>query len=63
LFIASTSLFTVPLGLRSFVDATGAANWGAVLAMSTLSILPVFILFFALQKYFVQGIATSGIKG
>ena len=63
LFIASTSLFTVPLGLRSFVDATGDANWGAVLAMSTLSVLPCFVLFFSLQKYFVQGIATSGIKG
>ena len=63
LFIASTSLFTVPLGLRSFVDATGEANWGAVLAMSTFSVIPCFVLFFALQKYFVQGIATSGIKG
>ncbi|MCL2068549.1 MAG: carbohydrate ABC transporter permease [Oscillospiraceae bacterium] len=63
LFIASTSLFTVPLGLRSFVDATGEANWGAVLAMSTFSVLPCFVLFFSLQKHFVQGIATSGIKG
>jgi len=63
LFLTSVSNFTVPLGLRSFVDAAGRSDWGAVLAMSTLSVLPCFILFFALQKYFVQGIATSGIKG
>jgi multiple sugar transport system permease protein len=63
LFLGRVSLFTVPLGLRSFVDATGEANWGAVLAMSSLSVLPVFVLFFALQKYFTQGIATTGIKG
>jgi multiple sugar transport system permease protein len=62
LFISRPALFTVPLGLRSFVDEA-AANWGAVLAMSTFSVLPVFVLFFALQKYFTQGIATTGIKG
>ena len=36
---------------------------GGALAMATLSVIPSFILFFALQKYFVQGIATTGIKG
>jgi len=39
------------------------SNWGGALAMSTLSLVPPFILFFALQKYFVQGITTTGIKG
>jgi multiple sugar transport system permease protein len=63
IYISSPALFTVPLGLRSFVDATGQANWGAVLAMSTLSIVPIFVLFLTLQKYFVQGIATTGVKG
>ncbi|MDR3051567.1 MAG: carbohydrate ABC transporter permease [Oscillospiraceae bacterium] len=63
LYINTPQKYTVPLGLRMFLDATGSSNWGAMLAMSVLSILPCFALFFSLQKYFVQGIATTGIKG
>lgn len=63
LYVYTPEKFTVSLGLRMFVDASGESNWGAVLAMSVLSVVPAFILFFSLQKYFVQGIATSGIKG
>jgi len=63
LYIYTPQKFTVPLGLRMFVDNTGNSNWGAVLAMSVLSLIPCFVLFFSLQKYFVQGITTTGIKG
>jgi multiple sugar transport system permease protein len=63
LYLYTPARFTVPLGLRMFVDSSGESNWGAVLAMSVLSILPSFALFFSLQQYFVQGIATTGIKG
>jgi multiple sugar transport system permease protein len=64
LFLSNPKTYTVSLGLRSFVgDAGSVSNWGGVLAMSTLALIPCFILFFSLQKYFVQGIATTGIKG
>lgn len=64
LYLTRPDTFTVSRALRTFVgDAGAVSNWGGALAMSTLSILPAFILFFALQKYFVQGIATTGIKG
>ncbi len=63
LYLANPATFTVAMGLRGFVDASGTSNWGAVLSMSTLAMIPSFILFFALQKYFVRGIATTGIKG
>jgi multiple sugar transport system permease protein len=64
LYLTTPSTFTVSRALRTFVgDAGAVSNWGGALAMSTLSVLPAFILFFALQKYFVQGIATTGIKG
>lgn len=63
LYISDTPLRTVPLGLRMFLDGSGVSNWGSMLAMSVLSILPCFVLFFSLQKYFVQGIATTGMKG
>ena len=63
IFLNSPHLFTVPLGLRLFLDSSSVSSWGSMFAMSVLSIIPCFILFFSLQKYFVQGITTTGIKG
>jgi multiple sugar transport system permease protein len=64
LYLTTPASFTVSRALRTFVgDAGAVSNWGGALAMSTLSVVPAFILFFALQKYFVQGIATTGLKG
>jgi len=64
LYLTRPDIFTVSRALRTFVgDAGAVSNWGGALAMATLSIVPAFILFFSLQKYFVQGIATTGIKG
>ncbi|MDR1219821.1 MAG: carbohydrate ABC transporter permease [Treponema sp.] len=63
LYLNSPEKYTVPMGLRLFLDASGASSWGPMFAMSVLSLAPCFILFFSLQKYFVQGIATTGIKG
>lgn len=64
LYLTNPQIFSVSRALRTFVgDAGAVSNWGAALAMSTLSIIPPFILFFALQKYFVRGITTTGLKG
>lgn len=64
LYLTNPQIFSVARALRTFVgDAGAVSNWGGALAMSTLSMLPPFILFFALQKYFVQGITTTGLKG
>jgi multiple sugar transport system permease protein len=64
LYLTTPDTFTVSRALRTFVgDAGAVTNWGGALAMSTLSIVPAFILFFILQKYFVQGISTTGLKG
>jgi multiple sugar transport system permease protein len=64
LYLTNPSIFSVSRALRTFVgDAGAVSNWGGALAMATLSMIPPFILFFALQKYFVEGIATTGIKG
>jgi multiple sugar transport system permease protein len=63
LYLNSPTKYTVPMGLRLFIDSSGLSSWGPMFAMSVLSLVPCFILFFSLQKYFVQGIATTGIKG
>ncbi|UOE94948.1 carbohydrate ABC transporter permease [Alkalihalobacillus sp. LMS39] len=62
IYLNNASLHTVTLGLRNFMDADGNTNWGPLLAMSSLSLMPQFILFAFFQKYLVQGIATTGLK-
>lgn len=53
---------TLQLGLRMFISQFGA-EYGLIMAASVIALIPVLIVFLALQKYFVQGIAMSGVKG
>jgi multiple sugar transport system permease protein len=62
IFLVSGKLFTIPLGMQIYMDAEGQ-QLQLVMAAAALNIIPVIILFVALQKYFIQGIATSGLKG
>jgi oligogalacturonide transport system permease protein len=63
IYINSVKKFPIVLALRMSLDTTSASNWNQVLAMSILSLLPGTILFFSAQKYFVEGITGSGVKG
>lgn len=63
IYISSVSKFTISLGLRLSLDASSAVSWNQVLAMSVVSIVPCVLLFFFCQKYFVEGISTTGLKG
>jgi multiple sugar transport system permease protein len=63
IYLNDVGLYTVPLGLRSFLDATGESAWGAMLAMSTLALLPLLVIFVVFQRMIVQGIATTGLRG
>jgi ABC-type glycerol-3-phosphate transport system permease component len=62
LYLSSVDKFTVGLALRMFIDQFDI-QWGQLLAMSLLSIFPSVIIFFFAQKHFVEGIATTGLKG
>jgi len=62
LYLSSVSKFTVGLGLRMFIDQFDV-QWGQLLAMSLLSVMPSALIFMFAQKYFVEGIATTGLKG
>ena len=62
LYLNTPELYTVPLGLSLFKDSTGLTDYGALFAMSVLSLLPVFIVFLLAQKALVEGIATTGLK-
>ncbi|WP_199613989.1 carbohydrate ABC transporter permease [Paenibacillus alkalitolerans] len=63
IYINSIEKYTVQLALRLFIDTQSAMSWGQLLAMSLLSIVPAVIVFLAAQRHFVEGIATTGIKG
>lgn len=60
-FIRSKELATIPLGLNFFRD-DNAASYGAIMAASVCSLIPIFVVFLIFQKQFVAGIATSGLK-
>ena len=63
IFINSVKNYPISLALRMSLDSQTVVNWGRVMAMAFVAVLPVMVLFFAAQKYFVEGIATSGLKG
>ncbi|MFD1954764.1 carbohydrate ABC transporter permease [Paenibacillus thailandensis] len=62
LYLNKPSSYTVSLGLKMFLDSEGLSNWGAMFAMSVVSLIPVLLVFFLFQKYIVEGISTSGLK-
>ncbi len=63
IYLNAPKLYTVSLALRSFADPSSATNWGAIFAMSSLSLVPVFVIFVFFQRYLVEGISTTGLKG
>lgn len=55
--------YTVPLALRAFIDSSGGESlYGAMFAMSTLSLVPVFVVFLAFQKLIIRGVAMGALK-
>lgn len=63
IYINSVKKYPLALGLRMTIDTNSAVSWNNILAMAMVSIMPMVLLFFFAQKYFVEGIATTGIKG
>ncbi|GHT63204.1 ABC transporter permease [Spirochaetia bacterium] len=62
IYINGIEKLTVSLALRTFSDNSAVVPWGQMFAMSVLSILPCAIIFACAQKYFVEGIVTTGLK-
>jgi multiple sugar transport system permease protein len=62
IYLRSPDLWTIQLGLRTFISQYNA-EYALIMAGSVISVLPIAIVFLLGQKYFVEGIATSGIKG
>jgi multiple sugar transport system permease protein len=60
-YIRTKELATIPLGLSFFRDEN-SSSYGAIMAASVCSLIPIFAVFLTFQKQFVAGIATSGMK-
>ncbi|MDF3140486.1 MULTISPECIES: carbohydrate ABC transporter permease [unclassified Streptomyces] len=62
IYLTDPDMYTTPLALRTFVDQQTATDWGSVFAMSVVSLVPVFLVFLAGQRFLLRGIATTGGK-
>lgn len=62
IYLTDTKLKTIQLGLRMFITQY-SSDYNLIMAASVVSLIPVLIVFLSLQKYFVQGVATAGLKG
>ncbi|WP_219418163.1 carbohydrate ABC transporter permease [Pseudonocardia nigra] len=63
IYITSPDKYPLPLALQFFVDQTSTSDYGALVALSLLALLPVVLFFLAFQRYLVEGVATQGLKG
>lgn len=63
IYLNSNEKFTIAIGLQFFKGSQGNVQVGQMMAMALISLVPVLLIFTACQKYFIQGIKMSGLKG
>ncbi|MGW7657824.1 carbohydrate ABC transporter permease, partial [Streptomyces tendae] len=63
IYLFEPDKFTLTLALRSFVDASSQSAFGPMFAMSVFALLPIVLFFLAFQRFLVEGMASSGLKG
>ena len=63
IYLSSVDKYPVSLALKLSIDTTEAFEWNRILAMSVLTITPALVVFFAAQRYFIEGISSGGVKG
>ena len=63
LYLSKPQSYTASLAIKMFADTASTTDDGAMFAMSTLSLIPVFLIFLFFNRYLVEGIGTSGLKG
>jgi len=63
IYLFDPDRFTLTLALRSFVDASSTSAFGPMFALSVIALLPIVLFFLAFQRFLVEGMASSGLKG
>jgi multiple sugar transport system permease protein len=62
IYLSTRTRLTVPVALRGFLDATGSSEWGALFAMSVVTLVPVVVVFVVFQRRILAGMAHTGLK-
>jgi multiple sugar transport system permease protein len=63
IYLNSPDKYPVSRALALYIDQEQASNYGALIAMSVLSLVPIMLFFLVFQRFLIRGIATSGLKG
>ena len=63
IYITSIDRYPLSLALRMTLDVSSGVEWNRILAMSLVSIVPLIVVFFFSQRYFVEGVTAGGVKG
>jgi multiple sugar transport system permease protein len=63
IYLNTPENYTLPLGLRLFIDQTSQTSYGAMMAMSVLTLIPIALFFVVFQRMLVEGVATTGMNG
>lgn len=60
--VSSDTMKTITVGLANYISST-EIDWGTIMALGTVTTIPIVILFTAIQKYFVEGLTAGAVKG
>ncbi|BCB83608.1 carbohydrate ABC transporter permease [Phytohabitans suffuscus] len=63
IYLSTPDKYPLPLALQLFVDEASGSDFGALMAMSVLALVPVVLFFLFFQRFLVEGVSTSGLKG
>ncbi len=63
IYLSQIGRYTVSMALRQYTDAMGNSSWGALFAMSTISLIPLMTMFIGFQKFLIEGITSGSVKG
>lgn len=63
IYISSVEKYPIALALKMSISVTESFEWNRILSMTVLALVPSLVVFFLAQKYFIEGIATTGLKG
>lgn len=63
IYLNRSESYTAAIGLRTFMDETHGTDWELMMAANILFMIPVVIVFFFTQRYMIQGVVITGVKG
>jgi multiple sugar transport system permease protein len=63
IYLSTPDKYPLPLALQLFIDESAGSDFGALMAMSMLALVPVILFFLFFQRFLVEGVSTSGLKG